>query len=246
MHLFTLIERHSWLAIAPLDTIVPSPLPMVLPHSNKPNKQGSVACRELLQQLQASLGMMGELVETDFPYYIQLDNNSLFGTKNWAEGINQRQARWYVSFSHSQRHVAVLLSKSSQIGVDIEDKPISEAVAKRFFSPQETAWLTQLQQTAELTAPQLQALRQLFWVLKESSIKFQHNTHQHQPSLTQGLKHDLLEYLTMADLLYLSDKPINPDIIPIIQDDGLFYGYIPSFQCGFMLQNDDYRQKPMN
>lgn len=106
------IEDHSWVAIDIHHNL--GEQATLLTH-----KTGSMSCRQLLKKLQQALNVTGELMEANFPYH--------FIT---ADGYT-----WYVSFSHSRQHAAVLISPYTNIGIDVEDSAISHQVVTRFFSP---------------------------------------------------------------------------------------------------------------
>ncbi|MBZ9934492.1 hypothetical protein LB570_30970, partial [Mesorhizobium sp. BR1-1-5] len=108
------IENHSWVAIDIHHNL--GEQTTLLTH-----KAGSMSCRQLLKNLQQALNVTGELMEANFPYHFITANGYI----------------WYVSFSHSRQHTAVLISPYANIGIDVEDSAISHQVASRFFSPHE-------------------------------------------------------------------------------------------------------------
>lgn len=178
-------------------------------------KTGSMSCRQLLKKLQQALNLTGELMEANFPYH--------FIT---ADGYT-----WYVSFSHSRQHAAVLISPYRNIGVDVEDSAISHHVASRFFSPHEYQWLNQKPVVNQVI------LRNLLWRLKECSIK----THQNaDKQLIKELKHDVLDelgeevinQLIGADEINAKDKPIQ-----CVQTDAKIVGNFSSQPCSFIIVN---------
>lgn len=92
--------------------------------------------------------------------------------------LDNTQTTLHTSLSHSANWVACILSLSAHCGIDIEqksDQPNFMAIAKRFFAPQEYAYLN--------TLPPQQALNAFldFWTRKEACVKAWH----------QGLAHHL-------------------------------------------------------
>ena len=178
-------------------------------------KTGSMSCRQLLKNLQQALNVTGELMDANFPYH--------FIT---ADGYT-----WYVSFSHSRQHAAVLISPYGNIGIDVEDSVISHQVASRFFSPHEYQWLNQK------PAVNQAVLRNLLWRLKECSIKAHQNA---DKQLIKELKHDVLgewgeeviNHLIGADEINAKDKPIR-----CVQTDAKIVGNFSSKPCSFIIVN---------
>lgn len=200
------IKDHSWVAIDIHHNL--GEQATLLTH-----KTGSMSCRQLLKKLQQALNVTGELMDTNFPYH--------FIT---ADGYT-----WYVSFSHSRQHAAVLISPYTNIGIDVEDSAISHQVASRFFSSHEYQWLNQK------PAVNQAMLRNLLWRLKECSIK----THQHaDKQLIKELKHDVLDewgeeiinQLIGADEINAKDKPIQ-----CVQTDAKIIGNFSSKPCSFII-----------
>ena len=214
------IEHHSWVAIDIHHNLgeQASPLTNKAGSTNKAAsayKTGSMSCRQLLKKLQQALNVTGELMDANFPYH--------FIT---ADGYT-----WYVSFSHSRQHAAVLISPYTNIGVDVEDSAISHHVASRFFSPHEYQWLSQK------PAVNQAVLRNLLWRLKECSIKtYQHSDKQ----LIKELKHDVLDelgeevinQLIGVDEINAKDKPIQ-----CVQIDSKIIGNFSSKPCSFIIVN---------
>ena len=214
------IENHGWVAIDIHHNF--GGQATLLTHkaglTNKAgsaHKSGSMYCRQLLKNLQQALNVTGELMEANFPYY--------FIT---ADGYT-----WYVSFSHSRQHAAVLMSPYTNIGIDVEDSAISHQVASRFFSPHEYQWLNQK------PAVNQAVLRNLLWRLKECAIK----THQHaDKQLIKELKHDVLDelgeevinQLIGIDEINAKDKPIQ-----CVQTDAKIVGNFSSKPCSFIIVN---------
>ena len=179
------------------------------------HKSGSMYCRQLLKKLQQALNLTGELMEANFPYH--------FIT---ADGFT-----WYVSFSHSRQHAAVLISPYKNIGIDVEDSAISHHVALRFFSPHEYQWLNQKPVVNQAV------LRNLLWRLKECSIK----THQNaDKQLIKELKHDVLDecgeevinQLFGVNEINAKDKPIQ-----CVQTDAKIVGNFSDKPCSFIIVN---------
>ena len=216
------IEDHSWVAI---DIHHNSGEQATLPtnkirSANKAastHKSGSMSCRQLLKKLQQALNLTGELMDTNFPYHF----------------ITADSYTWYVSFSHSCQHAAVLISPYTNIGIDVEDSAISHHVASRFFSPHEYQWLNQK------SAVNQAVLRNLLWRLKECSIK----THQHaDKQLIKELKHDVLgewgeeviNQLIGIDEINAKDKSKNKPI-QCVQTDAKIVGNFSSKPCSFII-----------
>ena len=214
------IEHHSWVAIDIHHNLGEQAtlLTYKTGSTNKvasTHKSGSMSCRQLLKKLQQALNVTGELMDTNFPYH--------FIT---ADGYT-----WYVSFSHSRQHAAVLISPYTNIGIDVEDSAISHHVASRFFSPHEYQWLNQK------PAVNQAVLRNLLWRLKECSIK----THQNaDKQLIKELKHDVLDelgeevinQLIGIDEINDKDKPIQ-----CVQTDAKIIGNFSSKPCSFIIVN---------
>ena len=142
---------------------------------------------------------------------------------------------WYVSFSHSRQHAAVLISPYTNIGVDVEDSAISHQVASRFFSPHEYQWLNQKPAVNQVI------LRNLLWRLKECSIK----THQNaDKQLIKELKHDVLDewgeevinQLIGVNEINAKDKAKDKPI-QCVQTDAKIVGNFSSKPCSFIIVN---------
>ena len=208
------IKDHSWVAID-IHHNLGEQATLLTHKAGSINKTGSMSCRHLLKNLQQALNLTGELMDTNFPYH--------FIT---ADGYT-----WYVSFSHSRQHAAVLISPYANIGIDVEDSAISHQVASRFFSPHEYQWLNQK------PAVNQAVLRNLLWRLKECSIK----THQNaDKQLIKELKHDVLDelgeevinQLIGIDEINDKDKPIQ-----CVQTDAKIIGNFNSKPCSFIIVN---------
>ena len=188
---------------------------------------GSMACRYLLTLLQQKMGLSGKLQDDALPYRI--------------ESNDPRQPTYYVSFSHSREHVAVLLATTPWLGIDIEDKTISLAVAKRYFTANEISWVVSVP-----TCQQPQATK-LLWTLKEALIKQQGNA-KLLVTLTRGLKADILDSIGKSGIEQLLNQkgsdspksvtyqlPLSQQIIPHnIGIKGVSY-YWPTLNCGYVL-----------
>ena len=214
------IKDHSWVAIDIHHNL--GEQATLLTHkaasTNKPAsayKTGSMSCRQLLKKLQQALNVTGELMDANFPYHL----------------ITADGHTWYVSFSHSRQHAAVLISPYTNIGIDVEDSAISHQVALRFFSPYEYQWLNQK------PAVNQAVLRNLLWRLKECAIK----THQNaDKQLIKELKHDVLDELGEEVINQLfgvneinaKDKPIQS-----VQTDAKIIGNFSSKPCSFIIVN---------
>lgn len=188
---------------------------------------GSMACRYLLTLLQQKMGLSGKLQDEALPY--RIESNDL------------RQPTYYVSFSHSREHVAVLLATTPWLGIDIEDKTISLAVAKRYFTANEVHWVVSVP-----TCQQPQATK-LLWTLKEALIKQQGNA-KLLVTLTRGLKADILDSIGKSGIEQLLNQkgsdspksvtyqlPLSQQIIPHNSGiKGVSY-YWPTLNCGYVL-----------
>ena len=216
------IEHHSWVAIdihhnSGEQATLSSNKIRLTHKAGSSNKTGSMSCRQLLKKLQQALNVTGELMDTNFPYH--------FIT---ADGYT-----WYVSFSHSRQHAAVLMSPYGNIGIDIEDSAISHHVASRFFSPHEYQWLNQK------PAVNQAVLRNLLWRLKECAIK----THQNaDKQLIKELKHDVLDewgeevinQLIGVNEINAKDKAKDKPI-QCVQTDAKIIGNFSSKPCSFII-----------
>lgn len=208
------IENHSWVAID-IHHNLGEQATLLTHKSGSNHKSGSRYCRQLLKKLQQALNVTGELMDTNFPYH--------FIT---ADGYT-----WYVSFSHSRQHAAVLISPYTNIGIDVEDSAISHNVALRFFSPHEYQWLNQKPAVSQAV------LRNLLWRLKECSIKIHQNA---DKQLIKELKHDVLDELGEevinqfigVDEINAKDKPIQ-----CVQTDAKIIGNFSSKPCSFIIVN---------
>ena len=202
------IENHSWVAIDIHHNL--GEQTTLLTH-----KAGSMSCRQLLKNLQQALNVTGELMEANFPYHF----------------ITADGCTWYVSFSHSRQHAAVLISPYTNIGIDVEDSTISHQVASRFFSPHEYQWLNQK------SAVNQAILRNLLWRLKECSIK----THQNaDKQLIKELKHDVLDELgeeVINQLIGIDEINVRYKPIQYAQTDAKIIGNFSSKPCSFIIVN---------
>ncbi len=202
------IKDHSWVAVGLIDTKREN---FTLAKQNV----GSLACRGMLTCMQQQLNLVGKLNDTNFPYRLIT-----------ADGFT-----WYVSFSHSRQHAAVLISPYTNIGLDVEDSTISHHVASRFFSPHEYQWLNQK------SAVNQAVLRNLLWRLKECAIKAHQNA---DKQLIKELKHDVLDelgeevinQLIGVDEINAKDKPIQ-----CVQTDAKIVGNFSSKPCSFIIVN---------
>nr|WP_312533296.1 4'-phosphopantetheinyl transferase superfamily protein [Moraxella sp. CTOTU47618] len=208
------IKHHSWVAID-IHHNLGEQATLLTNKAASTHKLGSMSCRQLLKKLQQALNVTGELMEANFPYHFITANGYI----------------WYVSFSHSRQHAAVLISPYANIGIDVEDSAISHQVASRFFSPHEYQWLNQK------PAVNQAVLRNLLWRLKECSIK----THQNvDKQLIKELKHDVLDelgeevinQLIGIDEINAKDKPIQ-----CVQTDAKIIGNFSSKPCSFIIVN---------
>lgn len=212
------IKHHSWVAID-INHNLGEQATLLTNKAASTHKSGSMYCRQLLKKLQQALNLTGELMEANFPYH--------FIT---ADGYT-----WYVSFSHSRQHAAVLISPYGNIGIDVEDSAISHQVASRFFSPHEYQWLNQK------PAVNQAVLRNLLWRLKECAIKAHQNA---DKQLIKELKHDVLDELgeEVIDQLISVDEINDKDkakdeTIQYVQTDAKIIGNFSSQPCSFIIVN---------
>lgn len=244
------VHTNTLLVVADIETILAN---LALHNSQriltKMNK-GRVACRLLLQQLffpiinQNNLSSNQQFIqafdENDFPYKLKILKNSTnlepqiyqfiqnIKTKEFLQNNQEQNLQCFVSFSHSQKHIAILLSTSPQLGVDIEDKSVSKVVCHRYFVATEIDWLN-------ILPFEQQALgRKLLWTLKESLIKAQSSA---DSQLIAGLKVNLTEDLTWEQMTYLltfQEQTFN--VITVYQHGKQqVFGFAPMHQCGFYI-----------
>ncbi len=214
------IEDHSWVAIDIHHNLgeqvtLPTNKIRSINKSASTHKLGSMSCRQLLKKLQQALNLTGELMDANFPYHFITADGYI----------------WYVSFSHSRQHAAVLISPYANIGIDVEDSAISHQVASRFFSPHEYQWLNQK------PAVNQAVLRNLLWRLKECSIK----THQNaDKQLIKELKHDVLDELgeeVINQLIGIDEINDKGKPIQCVQADAKIVGNFISKPCSFIIVN---------
>ena len=214
------IKDHSWVAIdihhnSGEQATLSTHKIRSINKAGSTHKSGPMSCRQLLKNLQQALNLTGELMEANFPYH--------FIT---ADGYT-----WYVSFSHSRQHAAVLISPYTNIGIDVEDSAISHHVASRFFSPHEYQWLNQK------PAVHQAVLRNLLWRLKECSIK----AHQHaDKQLIKELKHEVLDELgeeVINQLISIDEINAKDKAIQCVQTDAKIVGNFSSKPCSFIIVN---------
>lgn len=214
------IKHHSWVAIDIHHNL--GEQATLLTHKagssikvGSNHKSGSRYCRQLLKNLQQALNVTGELMDTNFPYHF----------------ITAGGYTWYVSFSHSRQHAAVLISPYTNIGINVEDSAISHHVAARFFSFHEYQWLNQK------PAVNQAVLRNLLWRLKECAIK----THQNaDKQLIKELKHDVLDELgeeVINQLIGVNEINDKGKPIQCVQTDAKIVGNFSSKPCSFIIVN---------
>lgn len=180
---------------------------------NYPQKTGSQACRELLAIIQQQNNLTAPLQIDNFPYH-----------------FSTQQQTYFVCFSHSQQQIAILLSKSAKIGVDIEDKLIKDNVVQRFFAKNEQQWIN------NLTKPQQSLAKKMLWTLKESIVKSLANP---QSILITTLKQDLITQYHQENLNKLILPTIEPNQLNHIYQSTTYLGFLPKFSCGLLINLDD-------
>ena len=95
----------------------------------------------------------------------------LFRKTNGRLVIEDSTVNWHISLSHTNDHVACLLSPQVHCGIDLEqrtDKPPFLAIAQRFFSVNESFYLQQLDEDQAFTC------FLDWWTRKEACIKAWH------------------------------------------------------------------------
>lgn len=113
--------------------------------THKDTSRQSQGVRQLLSCLLTHLGRRDELDERQFPFRLLASGE-------------------YVSFSHSQNQLAVVVSVH-QVAVDVEMRAVSWQLACRHFHANEVAMLNKYQVVHR------QRLLKLLWQLKECQIK---------------------------------------------------------------------------
>lgn len=142
---------------------------------------GSQAVRQLLAHVLTQQQLDDTLNETQLPYRLQ-------------------PSQQLVSFSHSNKHIAVAFGKVATLGIDIEDNMVSMQVAQRFFHTDEVVWL------GSLPPPQQALACNKIWTIKEALIKTKQPT-----KLIHGLKTNTLALVKQALLLPLLAPQQQPD-----------------------------------
>lgn len=220
-----------YLAVADIDTTVKHAIfnrhsDNFSSNSSSTKPISSYACRNLLTNLLSHLGIIGSFDDSQLPYRVIQTNKKI----------------WYISFSHSQQQIAVLLADTPSLGVDVEDRPISQAVANRYFCQAENDWLACMYEVDAAI------YRQLLWVLKESIIKAQGNSQQATYLIT-GLATDIRQYLPellipkvnqakSSTLSLMKNLLINHDgCEKIIRNEHIVCGYLVDYKCGFWLKS---------
>lgn len=166
----TFYTNDKYLIIATANFLITSH-PTQSPLAQKKHlKQTQKKCvRALLKTIITHFNLANnELNESQFPYLLtdkQIHNPPLF-----------------VSFSHSQNKVALILSHQ-RCAIDLELNVVPEKVAKRYFSPLEYQYLNQLPNT------QKQFATNQLWQLKECLIKY------HNGKLFDGITYDCADII---------------------------------------------------
>lgn len=142
-------------------------------HNKRQQQRSNV--RLLLKSLLTQLNITDTLDDSQFPY--QLTDN-----------------KYYVCFSHSANKVAVSISSSHPVGIDIETQDIAWGVAQRYYHSAELTLLT------KLSIDQRIVISKWLWQLKESFIKI------YQYKLAQGLG---INYAAVIPELIASLNKIN-------------------------------------
>lgn len=192
-------HRHSndtFVAIYEFDKELPKGLeaPKNSPLIASTRQRQRMFVRLLLQALIAQEPSLQDyrLMDDKFPYQLKKPNSPKF----------------FVSFSHSNNKVALVVSKRT-CAIDIELNPVSERVAERYFHSQEKNHLLTLDEdTAQL-------VRNRLWQLKECFVKLKNSQH-----LTLELKRN---HARIAPLLQTAPSTkltaIHPDHHQIVAKD---------------------------
>lgn len=192
------IDKHSHLLI---DKICHYDKNQCLPKQS----HGSLACRQLLQYFcqyfQHYQLSLSNLNTSSFPYF-----------------YHHQQTQYFVSFSHSKTHIAVLISIYPTIGVDIEDRNISDNVAKRFFHQEEMVWLNSLSNKS--------LAKTLLWTTKESLIKANDST------LAKGLSKNVFKNVSKQEL----ERLLFVKNIEKICQNQRIYGFVVYYHCAFIIE----------
>ena len=101
--------------------------------------------RVLLQTMLDKLNIVDTLDSSRYPYRLH-------------------KHQYFVSFSHSQNWVACAMSQNT-IGVDIEKSPINDTIFQRYFHPNATTQLMQL------NGQKKDSYKQISWMLAEALLK---------------------------------------------------------------------------
>lgn len=180
---------------------------------------GSAACRTLLAKLQAKIGLQGKLSDDSLPY-------RLVHTKQ-----SDITPDYFVSFSHSRKQIAVLIAPFAKLAVDIEDQPVSTAVARRFFHAAENSWLATLAKAQQAPA------RQLLWCLKECLLKQRQAC---DSRLFDAVGKNVLIDITPKHLGVLLAHTAGQGVNCLYQTtpSTRFIAYLPTCQCAVIICRD--------
>lgn len=183
-----MLKIHSAIFLQPAPQVIIAFAKMVQTsrHRLQQKKAQSACVRSLLQVTMHRFDIVGEFHDHAHPYYI--DSNKI---------------RYFVSFSHSDNQVALIISLTP-CAIDIEVNDIKYSVVERYFHPNEIYLLTQFSSTDR------QQLINILWRLKECRIKLI------QDQLYTGMGADMSCYLT----------DIRPNSINLIKNnDDYFYNH---------------------
>lgn len=183
-----MLKIHSAIFLQPAPQVIIAFAKMVQTsrHRLQQKKAQSARVRSLLQITMHRFDIVGEFHDHAHPYYI--DSNKI---------------RYFVSFSHSDNQVALIISLTP-CAIDIEVNDIKYSVVERYFHPNEIYLLTQFSSTDR------QQLINILWRLKECRIKLI------QDQLYTGMGADMSCYLT----------GIRPNSINLIKNnDDYFYNH---------------------
>lgn len=165
-----ILSKHLWQYKLPIEQDV-------LTQARQQRQRQRAGVRALLRYLLNDLAIVDTLNDSYFPY--RLVNTG-----------------YYICFSHSGNSVAVALSKTCAVGIDIETHAVKWRVAQRFYHADD------IRQLQILPMAQRAQASQWLWQIKESLIKI------HQYTLAQGL--GIYYPNLVAALIAASDKPTVP------------------------------------
>ena len=126
-----MLKIHSAIFLQPTPKVIIAFAKMAQTRSQRlKHKKAQSACvRSLLQITMHRFDIVGKFHDHAHPYY-----------------INSNKIRYFVSFSHSDNQVALIISLTP-CAIDIEVNDIKYSVVERYFHPNEIYLLTQFSST---------------------------------------------------------------------------------------------------